>query len=126
MEKELDDILKTLSTRSKNCLKAANLYTVDDLVKYESWQLLKFRHFGKKSIDEIVLKLANCGYALGQEIKKEHKYNIRSITKIDNGWLLTCGKSKKFFADFPTCAMHAFAYEYENIEVGESINFSII
>ncbi|MGN0233625.1 MAG: DNA-directed RNA polymerase subunit alpha, partial [Bacteroidaceae bacterium] len=42
-----------LSVRALNCLKAANVETLGDLVQYNKTDLLKFRNFGKKSLTEL-------------------------------------------------------------------------
>jgi DNA-directed RNA polymerase subunit alpha len=42
-----------LSVRALNCLKAAEVYTLGDLVQYQRNDLLKFRNFGKKSLTEL-------------------------------------------------------------------------
>jgi predicted DNA-binding protein YlxM (UPF0122 family) len=42
-----------LSVRTLNCLKLAEIYTLDELLAYEKSDLLKFRNFGKKSLDEL-------------------------------------------------------------------------
>ena len=42
-----------LSVRSHNCLRAANIKTIADLVKREESELLKFRNFGRKSLAEL-------------------------------------------------------------------------
>ncbi len=47
----VDDL--ELSVRSHNCLRAANIKTIADLVKREESELLKFRNFGRKSLAEL-------------------------------------------------------------------------
>ncbi|MDR0435079.1 MAG: AAA family ATPase [Gracilibacteraceae bacterium] len=47
-----------LSVRSFNCLKRANINTVGDIAEYSRYQLLRLRNLGRKSMDEIVVKLA--------------------------------------------------------------------
>jgi len=42
-----------LSVRALNCLKAADVETLGDLVQYNKTDLLKFRNFGKKSLTEL-------------------------------------------------------------------------
>jgi DNA-directed RNA polymerase subunit alpha len=42
-----------LSVRALNCLKAADVDTIADLVSYNKNDLLKFRNFGKKSLTEL-------------------------------------------------------------------------
>ncbi|MFB6099258.1 MAG: DNA-directed RNA polymerase subunit alpha, partial [Salinibacter sp.] len=43
-----------LSVRSHNCLKAANIKTIGDLVRREEDEMLKFRNFGRKSLQELI------------------------------------------------------------------------
>ena len=50
-----------LSVRSYNCLKRANINTVEDLTKKNREDMLKVRNLGLKSIDEVYLKLAEYG-----------------------------------------------------------------
>ena len=54
-----------LSVRAANCLKAANIRTIGDLVVRTEAEMLKFHNFGKKSLDEIVSILDSLGLALG-------------------------------------------------------------
>jgi len=56
-----------LSVRSYNCLKRANINTVDDLVKKSKGDMLKVRNLGLKSIDEVVAKLKLFGLSLRSE-----------------------------------------------------------
>ena len=53
-----------LSVRSYNCLKRAGIHTVDDLTKKTEDDMLKVRNLGKKSIDEVILKLESYGLKL--------------------------------------------------------------
>lgn len=69
-------ILKTplsdldLSVRAYNCLKAAEIKTLGDLVKYDIADLLKFRNFGKKSLTELEELVREKGLTFGMEIAK--------------------------------------------------------
>ena len=54
-----------LSVRAANCLKAANITTIGDLVQYDESQMLAFHNFGKKSLDEIKAILETMGLELG-------------------------------------------------------------
>jgi DNA-directed RNA polymerase subunit alpha len=54
-----------LSVRASNCLEAAHVETVGQLVKMTEAQLLKMRSFGKTSLREIIRKLADLGLTLG-------------------------------------------------------------
>ena len=53
-----------LSVRSYNCLKTANIHTVKDLIKLTKSDLLKIKNCGKKTLDEVILKLKNYGLFL--------------------------------------------------------------
>ena len=53
-----------LSVRSYNCLKRANINTVDDLIKKSKGDMLKVRNLGLKSIEEVVAKLQAYGLGL--------------------------------------------------------------
>jgi len=53
-----------LSVRSYNCLKRANIHTVDDLTRRSEDDMLKVRNLGKKSLEEVVKKLEDLGLGL--------------------------------------------------------------
>lgn len=59
-----------LSVRAYNCLKAAKINTLLELVSYEESQLLKFRNFGKKSLTEIKALLIEKGLGFGMDLNK--------------------------------------------------------
>lgn len=59
-----------LSVRALNCLKAADVETLGELVQYNKTDLLKFRNFGKKSLTELDELLANLGLQFGMDISK--------------------------------------------------------
>lgn len=59
-----------LSVRALNCLKAAEVETLGDLVKFNKNDLLKFRNFGKKSLTELDELLANLNLNFGMDIVK--------------------------------------------------------
>ena len=61
---------QNLSVRALNCLKAANVETIGDLVKYNKSDLLKFRNFGKKSLSELDDLLQSLNLSVGMEISK--------------------------------------------------------
>ena len=52
------------SVRSYNCLKRANIHTVEDLCRKTEDEMLKVRNLGKKSLDEVMLKLEAYGLTL--------------------------------------------------------------
>ncbi len=53
-----------LSVRSYNCLKRANIHTVEDLTKKNEDEMLKVRNLGRKSLDEVIQKLESYGLSL--------------------------------------------------------------
>jgi DNA-directed RNA polymerase subunit alpha len=57
-----------LSVRAANCLNNANITTVGQLAMKTEQEMLKYRNFGKKSLNEIKEKLAGLGLALGMNI----------------------------------------------------------
>ncbi len=59
-----------LSVRAYNCLKAAKIDSLSELVKFETHELLKFRNFGKKSLVEIEALLIEKGLTFGMDIAK--------------------------------------------------------
>ena len=56
-----------LSVRSFNCLKRANIHKVGDLIEKTEDEMMKVRNLGKKSLDEVIQKLAQFGLSLRQE-----------------------------------------------------------
>ena len=62
LETSIEDM--ELSPRSSNCLKRANINTVDDLIKKTKEDMLKVRNLGSKSLEEIVFKLEALGLSL--------------------------------------------------------------
>ena len=59
-----------LSVRALNCLKAAEVDTLGDLVSYNKNDLMKFRNFGKKSLTELEELVANKGLDFGMDLSK--------------------------------------------------------
>ena len=86
MENEADDfdedalkvrqLLKTklsdmdLSVRALNCLKSAEVDTLGELVAYNKNDLLKFRNFGRKSLNELDQLLASLNLSFGMDTSK--------------------------------------------------------
>lgn len=62
LEMSVEDL--DLSVRSYNCLKRANIHTVDDLTRRTEEDMLKVRNLGKKSLEEVVKKLEDLGLGL--------------------------------------------------------------
>ena len=73
VKEEPDTILKMtieeldLSVRSFNCLKRANINTVEDLVSKTQDEMIKVRNLGRKSLEEVIQKLAMLGLSLASE-----------------------------------------------------------
>ncbi len=68
-EKVLEMTIEELdmSVRSFNCLKRAGIDTVEDLTNKTEEEMIKVRNLGKKSLEEVILKL----HSLGLDLKKE-------------------------------------------------------
>ena len=62
LETSIEDM--ELTQRSSNCLRRANINTIDDLVKKSKTDMLKVRNLGSKSLDEIISKLEALGLSL--------------------------------------------------------------
>lgn len=60
-----------LSVRSANCLKLADIQTIADLVQKTEMEMLKYRNFGRKSLNEIKEVLADMGLTLGMKVDLE-------------------------------------------------------
>jgi DNA-directed RNA polymerase subunit alpha len=56
-----------LSVRSFNCLKRANINTVEDLISKTEDEMMKVRNLGRKSLEEVINKLSMMGLALADE-----------------------------------------------------------
>ena len=56
-----------LSVRSFNCLKRANINTVEDLISKTEDEMMKVRNLGRKSLEEVINKLAMMGLSLASE-----------------------------------------------------------
>jgi DNA-directed RNA polymerase subunit alpha len=59
-----------LSVRSTNCLKNADIGTIAELACIPEKNMLEFRNFGKKSLNEIKAKLADMGLSLGMDLSE--------------------------------------------------------
>lgn len=59
-----------LSVRSHNCLMAANIKTIGDLVRRDEQEMLKFRNFGRKSLQELTQILEEKGLQFGMDVEK--------------------------------------------------------
>ncbi|MBQ3881405.1 MAG: DNA-directed RNA polymerase subunit alpha [Bacteroidales bacterium] len=67
-----------LSVRAYNCLKAADIDTFADLVSYSRPELMKFRNFGRKSLNEIDILVEKMKLSFGMDVRK---YNIEPKKK---------------------------------------------
>ena len=56
-----------LSVRSFNCLKRANINTVEDLISKTQDEMMKVRNLGRKSLEEVMNKLAMMGLSLADD-----------------------------------------------------------
>ena len=70
-EKVLEMTIEELdmSVRAFNCLKRAGINTVEDLTNRTEEDMIKVRNLGKKSLEEVILKLQSLGF----ELKKEEE-----------------------------------------------------
>jgi DNA-directed RNA polymerase subunit alpha len=59
-----------LSVRSSNCLRAANIQTLEDLVQKTEPEMLKYRNFGRKSLTELNTILSEQGLQFGMDVSK--------------------------------------------------------
>lgn len=59
-----------LSVRSHNCLMAANIKTIGDLVRRDEQEMLKFRNFGRKSLQELTQILEEKGLHFGYDVER--------------------------------------------------------
>ncbi len=81
---QLRKVLKTpledldLSVRAFNCLKAAKINSLSELVQYEQEDLMKFRNFGQKSLSEIDQVLHERGLQFGMDL---HKMGLDDLDK---------------------------------------------
>ena len=66
--KNIDEM--ELSVRSHNCLQAAGIKTIGELVSKDEGQMLKYKNFGRKSLTELVAKLGELGLEFGMDISQ--------------------------------------------------------
>lgn len=71
-----------LSVRSANCLEAASIKTIGDLVQKTEAQMLKYKNFGKKSLNEINAILTSMGLHLGMNLEErmQNKGSVPAAT----------------------------------------------
>ncbi len=68
LKTSLEDL--DLSVRAYNCLKAAKINSLGEMVRFDTHELLKFRNFGKKSLVEIEELLQSKGLTFGMDLSK--------------------------------------------------------
>jgi len=68
LERSVEEL--ELSVRSSNCLKAANIKTIGDLVTKSEGEMLKYRNFGRKSLKEIADILTGMNLGFGTDVTK--------------------------------------------------------
>ncbi|HCL00183.1 MAG TPA: DNA-directed RNA polymerase subunit alpha [Candidatus Marinimicrobia bacterium] len=68
LRKSVDEM--ELSVRSYNCLKANNIKTIADLVSKEEPEMLKFKNFGRKSLNELMAKIKEMDLDFGMDVDK--------------------------------------------------------
>ena len=66
LSKSIDEM--ELSVRSHNCLQAAGIYQISELVSKDEGEMLKYKNFGRKSLTELVEKLSELGLRFGMDI----------------------------------------------------------
>jgi len=82
LSRRIDEI--ELSVRSTNCLNSANISIIAELVMKPESEMLKYRNFGKKSLNEIKLKLMEMGLGLGMDLSKYgiNSENVKSVISV--------------------------------------------
>jgi DNA-directed RNA polymerase subunit alpha len=68
LERSVEEL--ELSVRSSNCLKAANIKSIGDLVQKSEGEMLKYRNFGRKSLKEIADILQSMNLGFGMDVSK--------------------------------------------------------
>jgi len=71
LDKSVEEL--ELSVRSSNCLRAAEIKTIADLVQKSEPEMLKYRNFGRKSLKEIQDILSEMGLSFGMEVNEYYE-----------------------------------------------------
>jgi len=71
LDRPVDEL--ELSVRSSNCLKAANIRTLGDLVQKSEGEMLKYRNFGRKSLREIADILTGLDLHFGMDVRRYYR-----------------------------------------------------
>ena len=79
LDKSVEEL--ELSVRSSNCLRAAEIKSIGDLVQKSEPEMLKYRNFGRKSLKEIQDILGEMGLAFGMDISEY--YEGKSPVRLD-------------------------------------------
>jgi DNA-directed RNA polymerase subunit alpha len=74
-----------LSVRAQNCLKNAEIKFLGELVQKTESEMLKYRNFGKKSLDEIKDRMQEMGLCLSMKLKDEVRLAFSKILERDEG-----------------------------------------
>jgi DNA-directed RNA polymerase subunit alpha len=68
LQRSVDEM--ELSVRAYNCLRANNIRTIGDLVRREESEMLRFKNFGRKSLNELMAKLKSLGLEFGMDVDR--------------------------------------------------------
>jgi len=68
-----------LSVRSSNCLRAAEIKSIGDLVQKSEGEMLKFRNFGRKSLKEIQDILGEMGLHFGMDVSRYYAHRVPAM-----------------------------------------------
>ena len=79
LEKSVEEL--ELSVRSSNCLRAAEIRSIGDLVQKSESEMLKYRNFGRKSLKEIQDLLAEMGLSFGMDVARF--YQQKATTAVE-------------------------------------------
>ena len=77
LEKPVDEL--ELSVRSSNCLRAAEIKSIGDLVQKSEPEMLKYRNFGRKSLKEIQDILGEMGLGFGMDVSRYYEPRTASV-----------------------------------------------
>ena len=74
LDKSVEEL--ELSVRSSNCLRAAEIKSIGDLVQKGEPEMLKFRNFGRKSLKEIQDILGEMGLHFGMDVSRYYQHRM--------------------------------------------------
>jgi DNA-directed RNA polymerase subunit alpha len=77
LNKSVDEL--ELSVRSSNCLRAAEIKSIGDLVQKSEPEMLKYRNFGRKSLKEIQDILSEMGLGFGMDVSRIYERKSPSL-----------------------------------------------